>query len=38
MAAEREPLYAECAGIRVQTEMSSPAPVVRRIMEALKEA
>lgn len=38
MAIEREPFYAECAGIRVQTGKSSPASVVRRILEALKEA
>lgn len=37
MAAEREPLYAECAGIQVPTGKASPTSVVRRILDALEE-
>ena len=37
MAAERESLYRECSGIRVQTKKTNPSVLVRHIMEQIKE-
>lgn len=38
MAEVRTPFYAECAGIEVPTGKSSPASVVRRILDKLEES
>lgn len=35
MAVEREPFYAACAGVQVQTGKANPGSVVRRILDAL---